>query len=200
MPKAIQLVPKDPSESLKNPRHELFAQLFTTRGDEFGNGTEAYIEAFDIDDSIPGQRKVAGTMATNLLKNPSVLQRINFLIDSKLGFNDVYVDKQHAFLITQSADLRVKMAAIREYNAVKGRIKQKLEIDVVSKSNAELDAEYEKLQREIAEAEVLARALEEQGKYPDGLPLLTDDQKTAAASGEAAFLHNVQVVTTQQNL
>jgi hypothetical protein len=44
------------------------------------------------------------------------------------GLNDSYVDKQLELLITQNADFKAKIAAIREYNALKKRIVNKLDL------------------------------------------------------------------------
>jgi hypothetical protein len=44
-----------------------------------------------------------------------------------LSLNKAHVDKQLAFLITQNADFSAKMAAIREFNALRKRVTQKFE-------------------------------------------------------------------------
>ena len=163
----------------------------------FGDGTESYIEAYNIDTNRPNGRKIAQIDASKLLLQPTILHRINFLLESNLGFNDQHVDKQLAFLITQSADLKAKLAAIREYNALRGRIRHKLELDVTSKSMPELDTEYAQLEREIALAQQILEEREEED-MPVGMPVLTDDQKTAVRSGEAAFMEGIVIDTTPQ--
>jgi hypothetical protein len=50
------------------------------------------------------------------------------------GLNDQWVDKQLAFVITQYADIPSKVAAIKEYNKMRNRITDKLDITI--KGNA----------------------------------------------------------------
>ncbi|NIT55190.1 MAG: hypothetical protein GWN00_02750 [Aliifodinibius sp.] len=50
---------------------------------------------------------------------------INELLE--VALNEAHVDKQLAFLLTQNADLGVKLGAIREFNAVRQRITKKFE-------------------------------------------------------------------------
>lgn len=179
-------------ESAEQPlsiaQQELFCQLFTSEEEFFGDGVESYIEAYDVDKSKPNWRNTAQCGAKRLLKSTTILQRIDYLLQNKLGFNDQNVDKQLAFLIAQSADLKTKLAAIREYNALKGRIKHKLEIDVTNKSLPELDREYEELDREIALAQQILQERQASDAIPAGMPLLTEEQRTAVASGQAAFM------------
>lgn len=66
----------------------------------------------------------AASSASRLLKNGKVIERISGLLE-QLGFNDAFVDKQLAFLITQYADFPTKLNAVREYNKLKGRIIEK---------------------------------------------------------------------------
>lgn len=65
----------------------------------------------------------ARTGASKLLANVSVNAYIDELLEES-GLNDQFVDKQLAMLITQNADLHLKLAAIREYNKVRGRGEQ----------------------------------------------------------------------------
>lgn len=64
-----------------------------------------------------------------LLTNANVLKRIDELFEAG-GLNDQFVDKQMEKLITQDADFKAKMAAIREYNKLKQRITEKKELHV----------------------------------------------------------------------
>lgn len=109
-----------------NPKQELFCQLYATERDFFGNGTDAYAEAYDIDKSKPNWYKVAAQSAYRLLINVDILKRIDELME--LGpLNDTTVDRQLAFVVEQNADFGAKVAAIREYNKLKQRITDKLD-------------------------------------------------------------------------
>jgi hypothetical protein len=62
----------------------------------------------------------ARTGASKLLANVSISKYINELLEEQ-GLNNQFVDKQLAMLITQHADLNLKLAAIREYNKIRDR-------------------------------------------------------------------------------
>lgn len=117
---------KEKVEPSLNPKQELFCQLYATNRDMFGNGVEAYAEAYDLDMSKGPDYNTARTNASRLLTNANILKRIDELLE--LGpLNNTTVDKQLAFVITQNADLSSKVAAIREYNKLKARITEKID-------------------------------------------------------------------------
>lgn len=111
-----------------NEKQELFCQLYATDKEFFGNGVQAYIESYDPDMSKKNWYKTACACASQLLSNIKVCARINQILEES-GFNDVAVDKQLAFLLTQHADFKSKLGAIKEYNKLKQRITDKSEID-----------------------------------------------------------------------
>jgi len=137
-------------EEKLNPRQELFCKLYATDREYFGNGTQAYIEAYNIDIKQKGAYASARTGAWENLTKPDILERINELLELAT-LNDSVVDKQLAFLIEQNADFNAKMGAIREYNKLKKRIQEKLDLtsggekitgytfEVVEASNEEED-------------------------------------------------------------
>jgi hypothetical protein len=101
--------------------------------DFFGNGVECYLEVYDIDKSKPNWYKAACACASRLLSNAKVIDKISNLLEEG-GLNDVFVDKQLKFLLTQYADFGSKLGAIKEYNKLKQRITDK--IDLTSKGKA----------------------------------------------------------------
>lgn len=107
------------------PQQMEFCNLFVTK-EFFGNGVEAYIEAYEIDLTKKGAYDNARSCASRLLTNVNVLKRINELLDNE-GLNDQFVDKQLLLLITQNADYGAKTRAISEYNKLKQRITEKIE-------------------------------------------------------------------------
>jgi len=113
-----------------NPKQEEFCQLFASDKEFFGNGTLAYIEAYNIDLTQKGAYDGAKANAYKLLTKTYILERINKIFETR-GLNDTFVDKQLEKLITQDADFKSKINAIREYNALKGRILKK--VDLTSK-------------------------------------------------------------------
>lgn len=110
-------------------RQELFCQLYATDKEFFGNGVQAYLEIYDIDRSKPNWYQTACSCTSQLLSNSKVCNRINDLL-SEFGLNDQYVDKQLLFLINQHEDKGSKLWAIREYNKLKKRIDDRLNINI----------------------------------------------------------------------
>lgn len=138
-------------KSKLSPKQELFCELYATDREFFGNGTQAYIEAYDIDTSKPSKYKVAMSAASRLLSNVKICEKINSLLEEG-GLNDQFVDKQLVYLMTQHEDKKAKMAAIREYNQMKGRITQR--IDHTTKGES-LPAPQVYMPADISENDVL---------------------------------------------
>lgn len=120
---------KSAKDSL-NPKQRKFCELYASHKEFFGNGVQSYAEAYDIDLKQPGQYNYARAAASRLLTKDNILAYINEILD--LILNDVHVDKQIAFLITQNADFGTKLGAIKEYNALNERIKGKFHLSVGS--------------------------------------------------------------------
>lgn len=108
-------------------RQEKFCQLYATDKEFFGNGVETYLEVYEIDKTKPNWYKTACSAASRLLSSVKVCQRINDLLEEG-GLNDVFVDKQLGFLITQHSDFTNKLGAIKEYNKLKQRITDKADL------------------------------------------------------------------------
>ena len=115
-------------------KQELFCKLFATNREFFGNGTQAYAKAYNIDITKKGKLSVAKTSASRLLTYDYISDYINKLIDIG-GLNDKRVDKELLFLIEQNANFNVKLGAIKEYNSLRKRIIQREEIKVKSEWN-----------------------------------------------------------------
>jgi len=113
---------------------EKFCQLYTSYDNEvFGNGSRSYLKACNTINSKQNGKaidvKVAGVLASRLLKKVNITNKINRLLEEG-GFNNENVDKQHLFLINQYTDLKVKMSAIESFNKLKNRIKNKIEVEL----------------------------------------------------------------------
>lgn len=109
-----------------NIHQEKFCNLYVTK-EFFGNGTEAYIEAYDVDLTRKGAYEGARASSSRLLTDANILKRINKLLDNE-GLNDSFVDKQLLLVITQNADLSSKVQAIKEYNKLKQRIEERIKM------------------------------------------------------------------------
>lgn len=121
-----------------NLKNELFCQYYTN--ELFGNATLSYSAAYGIEllslsrtherDPETGKvieseykRKeaVCAVNGAKLLRIAKIDARIRKLI--KARFNDDVVDTEHMKVIMQNEDRGAKMAGVREYNRVKGRVK-----------------------------------------------------------------------------
>lgn len=133
-------------------KQEIFCQSWV---DSIGNGTQSALIAFDIigkellDAEDPPKPKdkesikeweeeikllrlekkrifnVAGAMATECLRKPNVIKRIDEILEER-GFNDDSVKREHFKLIKSSKD-EVRMRAIDSYYKLKGKITDKFD-------------------------------------------------------------------------
>lgn len=115
-------------------KQEMFCRLYATNREYFGNGTQAYAEAYNIDLSKRGKKSIAKASASRLLTYDYISESINKLLDLG-GLNDERVDKELLFLIEQNANFNVKLGAIKEYNSLRKRIIQKEEVNIKTDVN-----------------------------------------------------------------
>lgn len=106
---------------------EMFCQYFTSPTEFYGNGVQSYASAYNLDLTDSRSYNTAKSRASQLLTSVNVINRINDLLDVS-GFNDQNIDKQLLMIISQSADFHAKLGAIREYNKLKTRIVEKLDL------------------------------------------------------------------------
>lgn len=126
-------------------RHELFCKLYAGTTEFFGNGTQAYLEA-SRKFKLAGEKRItyetARASASRLLTNVNILKRIDKELEKTLGeigLNDQFVDKELLFCITQKADLKTKVIAIREYNALKQRVTKKIKLGNLDDNTFKID-------------------------------------------------------------
>lgn len=122
------------SKKKLTPKQELFCKLFATNREFFGNGTQAYAKAYNIDLSKRGRLSTAKSNASRLLTYDYIMKYIDKLLDLG-GLNDNRVDKELLFLIEQNANLHIKLGAIKEYNSLRKRIIKREEIKLDSEYN-----------------------------------------------------------------
>jgi hypothetical protein len=128
------------------PQHELFCQLYVKNAELFANATQCYAEAYGFKlDELSHERPVDAetgeqignsdftiaerTCAVNgskLLRNTKVQERITLLLNEML--KDVVVDAELAKVILQNGNPAAKMTAIREYNKIRQRITEKVDL------------------------------------------------------------------------
>lgn len=128
-------------------QQELFCRFYATNSELFSNATLSYAEAYqyklDALDRTPVYDEDGKTVieqseydlayatcaanASRLLKNDKIQKRVLALLNEML--RDDVVDAQLAKVILQDYKLSSKISAIREYNALKQRVKNKFELD-----------------------------------------------------------------------
>jgi len=133
---ATELKPKsghDLIEGQVSPAEDKFCRNFCSSIEFFGNGTQSYIDAFNVEiikgtnkKNVPKGKKgmtieAVRTAAKELLMKPHILTKIEE-VQEETGFNDAHADKTLSFLMTQRADLRVALGAAAEYNKLQARI------------------------------------------------------------------------------
>jgi len=141
-------------EDKLNLKQEKFCQLYAGDKELFGHGTGSYMEAYNVE---PAKWKTAMVNASRLLSNAKILRRINELLELN-GLNTPFVDKQLEFLVTQNADFKSKLGAIKEYNQLKNRIKTKLDITSGDEKLGSISMEM----LSLAEEELKKRKLEDE--------------------------------------
>lgn len=103
----------------------LFCRIYAQDLEYMGNWVYAYSQAYWINIAEKWGYMTAATWASRLLKSDKILSEIRKLMD--LTMNEVMADRELAFLVTQHSDLSVKRAALRDWNELNWRIKQKIE-------------------------------------------------------------------------
>jgi hypothetical protein len=109
-----------------NDNQKKFCQLYAY-GPNRGNGVLSYSEAYEIDLSEKSGYGTCRSNASKLLTKTDILDYIRSLYESN-DLNDTLVDNELAFVIKQNSDFGSKVAAIKEYNSLKSRIKNRLEV------------------------------------------------------------------------
>ncbi len=111
-------------------RQETFCQLYATSREFFGNGVQSYTEAYKLKQVGNKWYKTACQSSSRLLSNVKVSNRITELLNTT-GFNENFMDKQLLYVATQFGDLGAKVNAIKEFNKLKNRITERLEVTEV---------------------------------------------------------------------
>lgn len=119
---------KKESEIKLNQRQLLFCKYYVSE-DTLGNGVKSYCKAYDIDVSDVKKYSEARFHASDLLSKQNISEHINNLLEAS-GLNDNFVDKRLLFLMSQNDDKGTSLGAIREYNKLKQRITDKLDVKI----------------------------------------------------------------------
>jgi hypothetical protein len=146
--------PEEPKTEKKKkeklePKRELFCQLYVSPGEFFGNGVQSYIEAYGPDQHKSNWYKSACASASEILSNPKVFNRINELLED-MGMNDANADKQLSFLMNQHADFSSKLGAVKEYNKLKKRITDKMDVTSGGKPVSVSTIDYNEIAKRVS--------------------------------------------------
>lgn len=107
-----------------NAHQELFCQLFVGDEETRGNGMRSYAKAYNRPLKTKGDFGAAAQSGSRLLRNVHVSRRISELL--QLVLDDNLADNELAYVIEQKDELMPKVAAIKEYNKLKQRIREPL--------------------------------------------------------------------------
>lgn len=157
---------KNPKEKQLSIQQELFCHFYTINDDLRGNATHSYAEAYGYkldempnDDAVyeeydektgegkgkilePSTRakaiNVCAAEASRLLRSPKIQDRKIEMLNSLL--RDDYVDSRLAKWIQDDSEPSTSIAAVREYNKLKQRIVEK--VDLTSKGEIIKGIEY----------------------------------------------------------
>lgn len=125
------------------PKQRLFCENYVCNPETFANGAQSYALAYGYDVTEVSKYKSAKTNAHKLLLNPAINAYINELLEDK-KLTRATVDTQLDFLISQNANLGVKLQAIALfYKFRKEPAKEDISV-LFSKREAELLARYVK--------------------------------------------------------
>lgn len=122
-----------------NEKQLLFCRLYVSK-EFFGNGVLSYCEAYNLDPNDQKDYNSARHSATLLLKNVSICKLINDALEAD-GLNDIHIDKRLLFLINQNEDKGTALGAIKEYNKLKQRITDKIDMKVTGEFDISLKLE-----------------------------------------------------------
>lgn len=125
------------------PEQDEFCRLYASDIECFGNGTRSYVIAYGLNPGNETDYKTAMTGASRNLEKPHIVKRINELLEAQ-GLNNMYVDKQLLFLISQHVDFPTKLQSIKEFNKMHGRIIDRAQLEVSDKQTiVEIVKQYE---------------------------------------------------------
>lgn len=118
---------EEPIQESLTLRQEKFCQLYALDIEFMGSWVMAYAEAYWMDKTSSTWYNTAKTNASRLLSNANIYGRINDLLE-EAWLNDQFVDKQLLYVISQQSDITNKVSAIKEYNKLKQRVTDKMEV------------------------------------------------------------------------
>ncbi len=105
-----------------NVKQDLFCKIYATDPLVMGNATLAYQKAYKVENYVS-----AKTAVRVLIDKPEITARINDYLQQE-GFNNENVDKQLLYVINQHRDLPTKVKGIQEFNKLKKRITNQIEL------------------------------------------------------------------------
>lgn len=117
---------KESAKDKLNAKQLLFCAYYVD-SETYGNGVRSYCKAYGVDYEDAKLQSQARHSASMLLDNVNISKHINDLLEEG-GLNNEFIDKRLLFLISQSEDKSTALQAIKEYNKLKNRITDKLEV------------------------------------------------------------------------
>lgn len=128
------------------PQQDKFCRLYTQNEELFSNATLSYAEAYgygledllnvpqcdEKGNTIPRSSErdraydICSASASRLLRNEKIQEKVTMYLNELM--KDTVVDSQLAKVIMQDRKLESKISAIREYNKLRNRVKDEVNV------------------------------------------------------------------------
>jgi hypothetical protein len=113
-----------------NERQRRFCELYTNHDEHRGNGIQCYAMAYNVDLSKPGSYNAAKVNASRLLTKDNVLKYMAAIFEHS-GLNDLAANQELLFTIRQNADFGSKVAGLRLWYDLNGKLNNKKVADAI---------------------------------------------------------------------
>jgi hypothetical protein len=108
-----------------NPNQMKFCYLYAANKECYGNAIKSYAIAYEREITKESYQSIAAS-ASQELTNFKIQKKIHDILIGQ--FKDDVVDREHVRVILQDGEMGAKVQAIREYNKLKQRVTDKMEV------------------------------------------------------------------------
>ena len=108
--------------------HKKFVDTFLFDSTVHNKPHLAYAKVYDKPFNSPVEVKRCVSASSRLMGHPDVLLYMRFMTE-KTVFSEEFIDHELGWMATQREELAPKIQAIKEFNRLKGRITEKIEVN-----------------------------------------------------------------------
>lgn len=127
MKKKIAVIPLEAITKKLNEKQKLFCELYVFSKEHFCSGVWSYLDAYGLKNT-PKNYNSAKSMGYRLLTNVHIKDYISELLSK--SFNNKFMDNELSRVAIQNKNLLAKMDAVKEYNKLKQRITERVELTI----------------------------------------------------------------------